>query len=151
MYLPSIRYPAPSVAICGRTRLRDHRGMTLLEMTVVILVLMSLVTLLFVGARTWKRGSDRALCVANIQIVQKGLRGYSNLYGIEPGKTVAGLKSKIIGMGRFVEAVPVCSANGIYNYGQTSGINTIPPVGELYMQCDRNVVEQHEPKNYSEW
>lgn len=125
--------------------------MTLLEMTVVILVLLMLITLLFVGARTWKRGSDRALCVANIQIVQKGLRGYSNLYGFEPGDTVAELKSKIIGIGRFVEVVPACTANGTYNYGQTSGINTIPPIGELYMQCDRNVIEQHQPNDYSEW
>ncbi len=34
-------------------------GMTLLELTVVILVLLSLIGILFIGARAWKRGSDR--------------------------------------------------------------------------------------------
>ncbi|MBC7981098.1 MAG: prepilin-type N-terminal cleavage/methylation domain-containing protein, partial [Armatimonadetes bacterium] len=35
-------------------------GMTLLELTVVILVLLSLISILFIGARAWKKGSDRA-------------------------------------------------------------------------------------------
>ena len=35
-------------------------GMTLIELTVVILVLLSLISILFVGARAWKKGSDRA-------------------------------------------------------------------------------------------
>ena len=38
-------------------------GMTLIELTVVILVLLSLISILFVGARAWKRGSDRAGCI----------------------------------------------------------------------------------------
>jgi type II secretory pathway pseudopilin PulG len=50
--------------------------MTLLELTVVILVLLSLITILFIGAQAWKRGSDRAICIINIQNVQKGVRGY---------------------------------------------------------------------------
>ena len=37
--------------------------MTLLELTVIILVLLSLITILFVGAKAWKRGSDRAACI----------------------------------------------------------------------------------------
>ena len=40
-------------------------GMTLLELTVVILVLLSLITILFVGARAWKRGSDRSANIMN--------------------------------------------------------------------------------------
>lgn len=151
MHFPSFSHSVPLVPIRGRTRRRGHCGMTLLEMTVVILILLSLITILFVGARTWKRGSDRTLCIVNIQSVQKGVRGYSNLYGFEPGSTVADLKSKIIGMGRFVESVPTCPANGTYDFGQDSGIDTIPRIGELYMQCDRNVMDQHVPNNHSDW
>jgi type II secretory pathway pseudopilin PulG len=126
--------------------------MTLLEVTVVILVLLSLITILFIGARGWKRGSDRALCILNIQNVQKGVRSYSNLYGLEPGAAVLGLKSKVIGMGRFVESVPTCPAGGTYGFGETGGgEDTIPQIGELYMQCDRNVVDEHVPKDYSDW
>jgi len=54
-------------------------GMTLLELTVVILVLLSLIAILFVGARAWKRGSDRAGCIMNIRNVQQAARGHMNM------------------------------------------------------------------------
>lgn len=66
-------------------------GMSLLELTAVILVLLTLITILFIGAKAWKRGSDRAICIIHIQDVQKGVRSYSNLYAAEPGTTVSGL------------------------------------------------------------
>jgi len=125
--------------------------MTLLELTVVILVLLSLIIILFVGARAWKRGSDRALCILNIQNVQKGVRSYANLYGFVEGASAPDLKNKVIGLGRFVEAEPSCPAGGTYSFGQAFGIDTIPPVGELYLQCDRNVVDGHVPKNHADW
>lgn len=126
--------------------------MTLLEVTVVILVLLSLITILFIGARGWKRGSDRALCIVNIQNIQKGVRGYSNLYDIAPGASIPGLRTKVIGMGRFVESVPTCAAGGIYSFGTTSGgEDTVPQIGELYMQCDRIVIDEHVPNDYSDW
>jgi prepilin-type N-terminal cleavage/methylation domain-containing protein len=129
-----------------------RRGMTLLELTVVILVLLSLITVLFFGARGWKRGSDRAICIVNIQNVQKGVRGYANLNDIAPGTTVAGLKAQVIGMGRFVEAIPTCVARGIYSFGETSGgEDTIPQIGELYMNCDLQIIEKHLPVNFSNW
>ncbi len=39
--------------------------MTMLELTVVTLVLLSLVAILFVGARAWKKGNDEAVRRAN--------------------------------------------------------------------------------------
>lgn len=125
--------------------------MTLLELTVVILVLLSLITILFIGARSWKRGSDRALCIMNIQQVQKGVRSYANLYGYTEGSSVADLKNKVIGIGRFVESTPSCAAEGVYSFGVTSGVDTIPPIGELYMRCDREVTETHLPSSYTDW
>ena len=85
-----------------------RRGMTLLELTVVILVLLSLITILFFGAQAWKRGSDRTLCVMHIHNVQKGVRSFSNLYGYGPGQSVTGLKARIVGLGKFVEKTPSC-------------------------------------------
>ncbi|MBC7981027.1 MAG: hypothetical protein H7Y36_10740 [Armatimonadetes bacterium] len=125
--------------------------MTLLELTVVILVLLALITTLFMGARAWKRGSDRALCIMHIQAVQKGVRSYANLYGFKEGSNAPDLKNKIIGMGRFVESVPTCPATGIYTYGETSGVDTIPPVGELYLKCDRENMDEHVPTSHSDW
>ncbi len=125
--------------------------MTLLELTVVIMVLLTLVTTLFFGAQAWKRGSDRALCIIHIENVQKSVRSYSNLYGHAPGATVANLQNKIIGLGRFVEATPTCPGSGTYSLGQTYGPDTIPPLGELYMQCSLAISDQHEPPVHTDW
>lgn len=130
---------------------RPLRGMTLLELTVVILVLLALIAILFIGARAWKRGSDRTICIINLQNVQKGVRSYSNLYGFVEGASAPDLKNKIIGIGRFVETLPSCPATGTYTFGETYGIDTIPPIGELYMRCDLETPEQHVPANHSDW
>jgi hypothetical protein len=130
---------------------RSSSGVTILELTVVIAVLLSLVLILFIAARTWKRGSDRAMCILNIQNVQKGVRGYSNLYGILEGGTVLNLKNQVIGMGRFMEMPPICPSNGTYAYGQTSGVDVIPPLGVLYLKCDLEVPNGHVLTNPDEW
>jgi prepilin-type N-terminal cleavage/methylation domain-containing protein len=148
----TLRKLTPSVANQSPRRLRMPRGMSLLELTVVILVLLSLVAILFVGAQGWKRGSDRALCIVNIQNVQKGVRGYSNLYDIAPGSTVSGLKTKVIGIGRFVEAFPDCAAGGTYSFGaSTGGEDRIPPIGQLYTDCDLKITQEHVPNNVDDW
>ena len=127
-------------------------GMTLLELTVVILVLLSLISILFIGARAWKRGSDRALCIMHIQAVQKGVRSYANLYGFGDGANAPDLKDKVIGLGRFVESIPICPGNGTYSFGTTYGVNTIPPIGELYLQCTLAAAAYpHEPTSHADW
>ena len=128
-----------------------YSGMTLLEMTIVILVLLTLVTVLFFGAQAWKRGSDRALCIIHIQNVQKGVRSYANLYGFEPGANAPNLQSQVIGMGRFVETTPICPGAGSYTYGQTFGVDTIPPMGALYMECNLATTDQHVPVVTADW
>lgn len=141
-----------NVRHAGAHRARhDLRGMTLLELTVVILVLLSLITILFIGARGWKRGSDRTLCIMNIRNVQKGVRSFSNMYGYSPGQSVTGLQSRIIGLGQFVEKTPACPASGNYTYGGTFGTDTVPPVGELYIDCDLGTLERHVPDDHGAW
>lgn len=125
--------------------------MTLLELTVVILVLMTLITTLFFGAQAWKRGSDRALCIIHIQNVQKGVRSYANLYNYQIGATAPNLQSQVIGVGRFVETTPMCPGNGSYTFGQTYGNDVVPPMGELYMQCSLATTNEHTPQTHSDW
>ena len=126
-------------------------GMTLLELTVVILVLLTLISVLFIGAQAWKKGSDKAMCIVQIQNVQKGVRSFSNLYGYAPSQSVTGLQMRVIGLGKFVEDTPECPGGGNYTYGQAFGIDTIPPVGELYMGCSLSGSESHIPSNYADW
>jgi type II secretory pathway pseudopilin PulG len=64
---------------------KSTKGMTLLELTVVILVLLSLISILFVGARAWKKGSDRSANVMNIRNCQQAMRGYQNMYQKKTG------------------------------------------------------------------
>ncbi|MFK7851540.1 MAG: hypothetical protein AB8D78_11230 [Akkermansiaceae bacterium] len=124
--------------------------MTLLELTVVILVLLSLVSVLFIGALAWKRGSDRTLCIMHIHNVQKGVRSYSNLYGHAPGESVSGLETKIFGLGKFIEERPDCPASGTYAMGPTFGGDTIPPIGSIYMECSLSGTG-HLPSDYNDW
>ena len=60
-------------------------GMTLLELTVVILVLLSLISILFVGARAWKKGSDRSANIMNIRNTQQAMRGEENMKTLSAG------------------------------------------------------------------
>ena len=125
--------------------------MTLIELTVVILVLLSLISILFIGAQAWKRGSDRTMCIMNIQNMQKGMRSYANLYGYAPGESVTGLQSNIVGIGKFVQVAPLCPGSGTYSYGEILGIDTIPPIGELYMTCSLATSDRHVPENHDDW
>lgn len=125
--------------------------MTLLELTVVIIVLLTLITVLFIGARSWKRGSDRTLCIMNIDAVQKAVRGYANMHALTAGDSVPGLQGQIIGIGRFIENTPICPGAGSYSFGVMAGNDTIPPIGTLYMECNLAGPNDHVPKNTDEW
>ena len=61
------------------TQNKRKAGMTLLELTVVILVLLSLISILFIGARAWKKGSDRSANIMNIRNCQQAMRGEQNM------------------------------------------------------------------------
>jgi len=108
---------------------KQPKGMTLLEMTVVILVLLSLIGILFTGARAWIRGSDKAGCIINIRQVQIAVRSYQNLNGLADGNALD-IASTLIGSSNFIESAPVCPSNGSYTYA-----TTIPTTGTLAMTC----------------
>lgn len=71
---------------------KSKAGMTLLELTVVILVLLSLISILFVGARAWKKGSDRAANIMNLRNVQQAVRGHQNMNGLNVGDALTSEK-----------------------------------------------------------
>jgi type II secretory pathway pseudopilin PulG len=53
-------------------------GVTLLELTVVILVLLTLIGILFVGVSAWRRGSDRTANLLILRSTQQAMRGFQN-------------------------------------------------------------------------
>ncbi len=138
-------------------------GMTLLELTVVILVLLSLIAILFIGARAWKKGSDRAGCIMNIRNVQQAVRGHMNMNALNvvPASTLiysspavpAGVDPVTSAVIPAVAAVdgylpgPSCPAQGVYTY--TAG--AAAPPGTIILSCSLSVTEDHIPAGTSNW
>jgi len=123
------------------------KGMTLLELTVVILVLLSLISILFVGARAWKKGSDRAANVMNIRNVQQAVRSYQNMNNVSEGSSVGTDDAgPIFGPGDFLENAPTHPVAGAaYDF-----TGDIPAIGTLFMTGD---AADYEPAagSYKDW
>lgn len=142
-------------------RAMSKRGLTLIELTVVILVLLSLIVVLFIGARGWKQGTDRAGCILKIRAMQMATRSYQNLYGFNPGSLpyASGgtqfiaqhlLEKGYIKQGQYDNATgdELCPSNGTYS---TPFPDTFPLVGNLYMTCSLSDTQNHIPQTYADW
>jgi len=119
-----------------KTPVKSKSGMTLLELTVVILVLLSLISILFIGARAWKRGSDRAAAILTIRNTQQAIRSHANMSGLNPG--TAFVSTDVFGPGKFMEVNPVGSSHPagtaysfVVNPATTAGV--VPDVGIVYI------------------
>ncbi len=132
--------------------IKRKSGMTLLELTVVILVLLSLISILFIGARAWKKGSDRAGCILNIRNAQQSVRGFANMQNIAVGATFT--ESDVFGSGKMVDktvAAMVCPQNGAAAYTAAAS-GTVPAVGTLYIACAAAAApDNHIPTGYTDW
>ncbi len=124
-------------------------GMTLIELSVLVFVLLFLLGVTFIGVKAWKAGSDRAACVLNIYHAQEAVRSFSNLHGYNPGQTLASVdvESEVFGLDSFVNVRPTCPTEGTYS---TKG-NTIPAYGTLYLNCSLAGTENHQPDNFHQW
>lgn len=125
-------------------------GMTLLELTVVILVLLSLISILFIGARAWKKGSDRAASILVIRNVQQAVRSYSNMNGKNAGDTDADLVTNVFGTGKFIEVNPVGTPHpaGTGFTWTAANATEIPDVGTLYLTVTGTDAEDYMPTGY---
>jgi len=124
-------------------------GMTLLELTVVILVLLSLISILFIGARAWKKGSDRAANILNIRNVQQAVRAHANVRGLAIGDALA--SGDIVGTGKYLNTVTPPNTDVTYGYGAA-----VPAMGTLYLvatYADAAATADYgpTPTSYTEW
>ena len=146
--------------VTPRRSLRRN-GFSLLELTVVIAVLLSLTTVLLLGARAWKNGADRTACIMNIREVQMAVRSYQNLYGYSAGGMPyaeegtqdigAHLLAKGFISGNTLSAIQgeeACAGGGHYTCSQP---DVFPPVRELYISCSLSGLKEHEPDPEVEW
>jgi hypothetical protein len=116
-------------------------------MSVVMFAMSLLSTLLLSTTKAWQRGSERTKCIANIQAVQQGVRGYASMSGLEPGAVVPGLEAEVVGLGGFFDELPACPAFGSYALGG----DQVPDVGELYMNCSLQTLRDHLPDDIDGW
>jgi len=135
---------------------------TLVEMTVVVSVSLSLISVLTASARAWKRNSDRADCVSTIRNFQGALRSYQNLYGYSDGmfQTKVGESADIavqlrshdlITRDQYQQAMgqQTCSGGGTYSRKQP---DRFPLQGELYLNCSLSITEEnHCPDSSATW
>ena len=125
--------------------MKRKAGMTLLELTVVILVLLSLITILFIGARAWKKGSDRSTNLINLRNCQQAMRGHQNTHQLAVGDGFT--QTMLEDYMKF----PTTVATVTYTAG-----TVITPTGTLWLtaSADGLVGADYGPKaiaDYSEW
>ena len=131
------------------------KGMTLLELTVVILVLLTLISVLFIGARAWKDGADRSNCILNIRNFQVAVRSYANMNQIDDAEVIA--RGDIVGVGKFVDAEPVCPGGGNYSTGDITYVEgsltaANDPATDTFLTCDyADSGEPHVPNSVIGW
>jgi type II secretory pathway pseudopilin PulG len=136
-------------------------GMTLLELTVVVIVLLALISIMFVGAKAWKRGSDRTSCLLTLRNFQVATRSYQNLHGYRFGDRLtansgaesipAELYAKgFIGRMMFDQAAGAenCPGGGAYS---TEEPDQFPAPGEMFLKCSLGTSEEHEPNALVDW
>lgn len=111
--------------------LANKRGMTLIEMTLVISVLLGLISVTFYGVTAYGSGVDRAMCVQNLSSMQKSVISLANLEDYRQGEPVPDLESELIGDKAFFKIHPTCPAKGHYEY-----LSIIPTPGQQFMTCD---------------
>ncbi len=115
--------------------MKRKSGMTLLELTVVILVLLSLISILFIGARAWKKGSDRSASILTIRNVQQAVRSFANMNGKTEGLAGEVAVTDLFGTGKFMQNDPTAGTHpggGSLAYAITAP-TVIPEVGDLYL------------------
>ncbi len=142
-------------------RVVRNRGLSLLELTVVIAALLSLVSILAIGALAWKRGSDRAGCVLMLRNVQVATRSYQNLYGYNYGGHLRAengtpdiaqqmLKKGYIKQRLFdlAHGIVKCPAGGTWACAIP---DVFPQEGSLYLVCSLATSDGHAPTAHTDW
>jgi hypothetical protein len=132
-------------------------------MSVVILVLLTLVSILFMAAQSWKRGSDRAACIITLRNVQVAVRSYQNLYGYNYGGRpyadggTQDIAQHLLDKGYIekrlfdqIKGQSTCPGGGTYTCLVP---DVFPPQGELYIKCSLSESGEHQPEpgSYTDW
>ena len=104
------------------TLIKTRQGVTLIELSVVIAVILTLLSVLFLGATYYRDSANKAACQINQVSIEKAANSYMNMesaatvtYTILTGAT-----------GPFSGNAPTCPTTGVYatNFATAAGICT---------------------------
>lgn len=111
-------------------RLALRSGMTLIEISLVIALLLGLIAVVFLGVGSYRQGADKAKCKMQLAAVQKAVRSAANMQNLITG-TGAMLSTDVFGPGLLLETEPECPSGGTYTW-----LAIVPAVGTPYSNCD---------------
>ncbi len=128
---------APAAIICGHMALSRIKksggqlqgyGLALAGLIIgyitIPLIILQLISILFVGARAWKRGSDRAACLMNQRAIVSQLSNYCAQHDLKPGDPI-----------QLDEALSSETKSNCPSGGQLQIADTMPEPGEDYVTC----------------
>ena len=129
------------------------RGVTLIELTVVISMILSLISALFVSANYYKEAADKAACITLISQHQKAVRAHQNFKGLANGDSISA--SDFYGEGKAFEIEPSCPHGG----GKYSILGEIPSAGVAFATCAEydsstgsvDKSQAHNPESLKNW
>ncbi len=104
-------------------------GMTLIEISLVIALLLGLIAVVFLGLGTYRAGADKAKCKMQLAAVQKAVRAGANFQNLDIGADLE--STDVFGAGLLMENEPACPSGGEYAWEAT-----VPAVGTPYGNCD---------------
>src|SRR4029078_9137719 len=112
-----------------RSRRFKAAGMTLIEISLVIALLLGLIAVVFLGIGSYRKGSDKAKCRMQLAAAQKAVRSQANFQNLDTGSVFA--TTDAFGPGKALENEPTCPSGGTYTW-----VGTIPGIGAAYASCD---------------
>ena len=138
-----------------KTATKLKPGMTLIEITVVILVLLTLIAVLFIGANIYKKGADRAACILNIRNVHQAVRANQNLKGKNVGDALV-LADDIYSSATVERYLtePTCPTGPVASAVYTPAGTVYPDVGTAAVSCALYALEangDHGPDDTAGW
>src|SRR5688500_17903644 len=112
-----------------RSRRLSASGMTLIEISLVIALLLGLIAVVFLGIGSYRKGSDKAKCKMQLAAAQKAIRSQANFQNLDQGGAFT--TAQAFGAGMALENEPTCPSGGTYAW-----TGTIPAIGVAYGSCN---------------
>jgi hypothetical protein len=121
------------------------RGLTTLEILVILLVVIGGLFAARIAAEKWKHGKDRSQCLMNIRNAQTAMRSYGGMNQLATGDKLD-WKDLYLGPGRMLYYMPSCPGGGTYHFA-----NEVTAAGIPYMTCSLATSHDHRPPSTKGW